>query len=310
MNFGHDSIVLNIEQLRSFPTPWSEELAYLVSIERRDEQHANPLLYRLIELWKADLGGQIHLASNESIEDRYGSELMISSFRHFVIEHGPRVAAAEGLPFSLFSGGEVPLDACLNHLFNLSALQWAVYIHFKPKRFKFRFPHNKKEMWKPIGELYASVMDLCEKLHSFVPSGVYDNAAQWFRLVIEEGEIQGNRIGIDLEPKERLARLQKQNKRLSESEDPFNLPHTCLLIDLAIGERDRPNGSERIGKAARRFILARKKWATAQRSSDWRALIYVDGRLALSTPGRQAPKILPKAQSLSYSDFCDSEPLA
>jgi hypothetical protein len=201
--------------------------------------------------------------------------------------------------------GEISMDDYLRWSLHLSALEWAVFIKWKPKNYKFSTPRGAREQYKTIGEVYASVMDLCEQLHSFEPTGAYLNAAQWFRLVVEEIEVGGWSTGNGLA--EDLKQLQSQNAQLSRGECPFTREHTRRLIQLGLAEKDRYNGSRVIADLVSHFIRVRKRWTRENRDSSRKNLVDVDGQPAMSRAGKRGPKLLPSIRFQTYQDFRDSE---
>jgi hypothetical protein len=169
------------------------------------------------------------------------------------------------------------------YLHRLNTLCWAVVLFWKPKNFCFPTPRGHREDYKPLGAVYAAVMDLTEKLHSLDKNRTYTSAAEWFRLVTEEQEIEG--ISTGLGKSEDLKLLQSQNAQLSGQENPFSKPHTCHLIQLAIEHQTLG----RISESYRALVATRKRWATAFKAKSWKSLIDYQDTIATAPNDRQSP---------------------
>lgn len=178
------------------------------------------------------------------------------------------------------------LEATL-YLHRLHTLSWAIVLFWKPKNFSIYAPNGHRDTYKPLGALYAACMDLCEKLHSFETSKCYANAAEWFRLIVEEQIIEGFSTGQG--KTQDISLIQQQNSALSEDTCPFEQPHIKRLIELAIAYQ----ACGRIDQSYRKFVSARKKWTTACKSKIWHSLIDNKQTIALAPPGRQKPKSIP-----------------
>ena len=181
---------------------------------------------------------------------------------------------------------ELSAVEALLYLNRLHTLSWAIVLFWKPKNYSIYAPNGQRDMYKPLGAVYAAAMDLCEKLHSLEKSRSYGTAAEWFRLIIEEQTLEGFSTGQGTTKD--IALLQSQNAALSIGTCPFDLPHTQRLFKTAF----LYYGAGRIHSSLRAFIVVRKEWATAMRGKAWKSLIDYNGSVAIAPSGRQNPKLI------------------
>jgi hypothetical protein len=184
------------------------------------------------------------------------------------------------LMFNSLCIGQVPMGDASTYLFRLHSLSWAIALFWKPKQFRIYAPKGHREFFKPIGAVYAATMDLCEKLHSFIPAGKY-SSAEWFRLIVEEQCLEGFSTGNGKTAD--IAQIQAQNAAMASDICPFQALHTTTLINTAI----RLESSQRVNASFKAFLKARKAWATALKSSGWKALSEHEGNLVFA-PSRNA----------------------
>jgi hypothetical protein len=111
--------------------------------------------------------------------------------------------------------------------FHLCVLDWLIKCKWDSKRkpiFK-----KKSTIWRPVGEFWRSVVDLCMQCHGRETG--YPDAATWFSAIYQERELAGKsaNLGKDLD----LKLFRQESGQLQVYENPFTQPATRLLIKIA-----------------------------------------------------------------------------
>ncbi|MFS0520031.1 hypothetical protein ACEYW6_35820 [Nostoc sp. UIC 10607] len=134
----------------------------------------------------------------------------------------------------------------------------------------------------PLAILYHKFLILCEKCHSRLEPGQYDNATTWFlEIVCEEYQHCLSTHSVILGGKDKGSKnFYHIFGELKKASNPFkneDRPHLSLLFDEALKRRNKEPGF--LKKYWEPMLAAFKKFMESFKTEDWAALSYKSGVL-------------------------------
>ncbi len=192
-----------------------------------------------------------------------------------------------------------PMEAII-YLHRFHIWNWVIKLEWDDKHKLPKIPKGKKgksyrRCYRILGQLYQSVVELCEKCHSFAISvHPYRSAAEWFSLILAEGAIEGADCLNEGKSSNRL-KLQNQNRLLDSVErhtsviDPQAFPHTWLLIEISNWRADRTDSFHK--QYWHPFVQHRKTWAEELKRPEWDGVRIIDGKPRVGKTGRNTQRI-------------------
>lgn len=173
------------------------------------------------------------------------------------------------------------------------ALDWVYKKKWNPKH-KIPCKKDTAKKLEPLGNLFLSILNLCEALHTIGCGQEYSNAGQWFAAVIWETKNQALADFLGLTDKNSLdASIKSIRKDLHEYRDGRN-PHdktkelnTWRLVETALkvnGSNKFPQITNEIWRGDRAkgklgFLYAYSAWAAALESKDYQRMTLKNGKL-------------------------------
>jgi hypothetical protein len=150
-------------------------------------------------------------------------------------------------------------------------LHWVIKLKWDSQHKLPKLPRGQQKAYKPLGKLYVVVINLCQECHFWGYGKQYNNAAEWFAMVLTENALDCP--NVDQSKDADIKQMQRQNKQLfSELENPFSPveePATYELIEAAIAICGK---SDVLRKTIwKRLKEARLEWLNEYRTGVWRS---------------------------------------
>jgi hypothetical protein len=173
------------------------------------------------------------------------------------------------------------------------ALHWVYKKKWNPKH-KIPCKRDAAKKLEPLGNLFLSILNLCEALHTIGYGQEYSNAGQWFTAVLLEtkNEALANFLGLTNE-NSLDASIKSIRKDLSYYRNGHN-PHdknkninTWRLIEAALkvtGSNKYPQIANELWRGVRAkenpgFLHAYSAWAAALESKNYQKMTLKNGKL-------------------------------
>lgn len=224
---------------------------------------------------------EIFAIESTKVEPPWGQELDL--FTKFSLTALTQAAATFGGEISGLQRAKLYHRAFILHW--LTRLKW-------DSSHKIPVPRGERDTYKPLGELYVAVLDLCMEVHLVAPNR-YSTAAEWFRYVLIEGAFEGTNTNSGKDSDLKL--LQHQNRMLSDLDNPIDQathPHTWELINTSIQIANRSDLFRKL--TYRSLVRARQAWAKDFASTKWHSLRFDEGKAFIQQgKGRNRQELKP-----------------